>query len=161
MKTILTLIAVASLWNAASGQMPLLQERHTNQMMMDIAASDVVAIVMINSVGDQDSTNATGQKTRLFTFDGKPERALKGTLPAEVRITFETTNLFSQIYVPDLPASYVCFLKQDGKGYTHVAPGAGLLPLKQGGQGGRFHWRSKYPSVEELESIVKKSLAQK
>ena len=128
---------------------------------MDIAASDVVAIVMINSVGDQDSTNATGQKTRLFTFDGKPERALKGTLPAEVRITFETTNLFSQIYVPDLPASYVCFLKQDGKGYTHVAPGAGLLPLKQGGQGGRFHWRSKYPSVEELESIVKKSLAQK
>src|SRR5205085_1614536 len=104
---------------------------------------------------------AAGQKTRLFTFDGNPERTLKGSLPAEVRVKFETTDIFSQIYVPDLPASYVCFLKQDGKIYTHILPGAGLLPLRQGGQGGRFHWRSKYPGVEELESMAKKSLAQK
>ncbi len=160
MKIIIALIATAIGCCTASAQ--LLLEYHTNLMTADIAASDVVAIIMINSVGDKDSTNAAGQKIRLFTFDGKPERALKGILPAEVRITFETTNIFSQLYVPDLPASYVCFLKRDGKNYTRAAPGAGLFPLNSKGRpGGHFDWRTKYPSVEELEGIVKKSLAQK
>jgi len=160
MKIILALMvtAIGCCTNSAQGR---LLEYHTNLMTADIAASDVVAIIMINSVGDKEFTNAAGQKTRLFTFDGKPERTLKGTLSAEVRITFESTNIFSQIYVPVLPARYVCFLKQDGKNYIRAVPGAGLILLNPRGQGGHFDWRSKYPSVEELESIVKKSLAQK
>ena len=141
--------------------MPLLYERHTNQMTADVAASDVVAIVMVNSITQIESTNAAGQKSLLFAFDGKPERALKDSLPAEVRVTVETTNLSSTVIMRDLPASYVCFLKQDGKNYTREIPLWSLLPLSRGGQGGRFEWRTKFPSVEELESIVKKSLAQK
>jgi hypothetical protein len=156
MKIIFALIA-AALGSCAASAQSLWREYHTNLMMADIAASEVVAVVTINSVGDKDSTNAAGQKTRFFTFDGKPERTLKGTLPSEVRITFETTNIFSQLYVPDLPASYVCFLKQDRKNYASAISGAGLHPSKRG----YFDWRSKFPSVEQLEGIVKKSLTQR
>lgn len=158
MKKIILIIALLGFWQVAAAY-PRLLDYHTNQMVADIAASDVIAIVTVKAVSRIQTTNSTGQQTTTYTFDVSLERTLKGSLISEKQIVLRCSQpdfWIESVYRPygSLPMRSICFLKKEANEFAPAIRGFAFRQL-MGETSGRFDWRSKYPSIEELESILK------
>jgi hypothetical protein len=169
MKTILSLIAVASLGAASFGQ-ELRPTPTTNSIASNVTNSDVIAIVAMGKVVRVPATNATGAMISLRATEAKLERVIKGNPPAKFQIresekpgasfVVEEAEQFDSGFTHTVTRRWLVFLKKVGDSYEPVGA-RGLSSISGSGLGSRVDLDMACLSLEEAEETIRKFLVKK